>query len=167
MATRTLIVTLKLDEQSQAYFSSMRKLHYPPHFNFTDAHLTLFHALPAGNHAVIQAIEASALRKQVGLAVTGLQYTGKGVSFAVHSPELNGLHEHMQRSLSGWVTGKDTQLLKPHITIQNRVTAYRAAKLFERLQAGFSPFNCTGTGISTHFYDKGPWIHAGDYLFEG
>lgn len=166
MAKKALIVTLKLDEQAKAYFNMMRQQHYPKHFNYTDAHLTLFHTLPAGNPEVIQAIEASAGKKQVCLTVTGLQNTGKGVSFSISSPELIGLHVHMQQYLSGWIKGKDNQLLKPHITIQHKVTAFRAARLFELLQAGFSPFDCTGIGISTYYYDNGPWIHAGDLLFK-
>mgnify|MGYP000137794074 CR=1 FL=1 len=166
MAKSTLIVTLALDEQAQSYFNLMRQLHYPKHFNYTNAHLTLFHTLPAGNPEVIQAIEASAGRKQVYLTVTGLQHTGKGVSFIITSPELNELHMHLQECFSGLLTEKDTRLLKPHVTIQHKVTAYRAAKLFEHLQAGFSPFACTGIGFSTYIYAKGPWIHAGDFLFK-
>ncbi len=166
MENRPLIVTLKLDEEAQSYFSRMRQQHYPGHSNFTDAHVTLFHTLPAGNSEVMQVLEASAERFRVCLTVTGLKFTGHGVSFSITSPELSQMHVHLQESFKGMLTGKDSQLLEPHVTVQNKVTAYRAAKLYENLLAGFSPFTCMGIGISTFIYNKGPWIHTGDFLFE-
>ena len=165
MRKRSLIVTLKMDEEVQSYFSRMRQQYYPAHVNFTDAHLTLFHSLPAGSRQVMESLEASARRNRLGLTVTGLKNTGHGVSFSISSPELSQMHEQLQECFSGMLTGKDSQLLEPHVTIQNKVTTYRAATLYENLQSGFSPFTCTGIGIGTYIYDKGPWIHAGDFLF--
>ncbi|WP_208644854.1 2'-5' RNA ligase family protein [Mucilaginibacter kameinonensis] len=44
---KTLILTLRLDEESQAFFDEMRKRHFPQERNFLKAHLTLFHQLPS------------------------------------------------------------------------------------------------------------------------
>jgi len=46
MQKQPLILTLKLDEESQAFFDKQRALYFPPERNFLKAHLTLFHQLP-------------------------------------------------------------------------------------------------------------------------
>ena len=44
-----LILTLTLDEATQAYFNDLRRQHFPPNINYLAAHLTLFHHLPGAD----------------------------------------------------------------------------------------------------------------------
>ncbi|MEO8768767.1 MAG: hypothetical protein ABI402_01725 [Ferruginibacter sp.] len=53
-----LIVTLKLDDETQLFFDRLRKEHFPKHINYLDAHCTLFHKLPASETSVQQLLAA-------------------------------------------------------------------------------------------------------------
>ena len=41
-----VIITLQLEADAAAFFTTQRKAYFPAHINYLDAHLTLFHALP-------------------------------------------------------------------------------------------------------------------------
>ena len=43
-----LILTLMLDEGTQAWLDALRRAQFPPERNLVPAHVTLFHALPGG-----------------------------------------------------------------------------------------------------------------------
>ena len=49
------ILTLQLDAESFARFNALRQQYFPPSRNYLEAHLTLFHALPAQNETQIRA----------------------------------------------------------------------------------------------------------------
>ena len=51
---RPLILTLRLDPESQARFDALRRAHFPPERNLLGAHVTLFHALPAAAADVVR-----------------------------------------------------------------------------------------------------------------
>ena len=70
-----LILTLRFDERSSAFFDEQRRRYFPPARNFIPAHLTLFHHLPGEHLPTIQRdIEACASeRKPFSLDVTGLR----------------------------------------------------------------------------------------------
>ena len=160
-----LIVTLKLDEASQQYFSELRKAHYPAHVNYIDAHLTLFHRLPSNKTIITDALAALNKYEPFSMEVTGIRNMGKGVAFTLKSRKLHNLHIELQQKFTKFLIRKDRQILWPHITVQNQVTANKAQKLFEQLNTDFKPFIITAAGISTWLYQKGPWEHEGDYLF--
>jgi len=58
-----LILTLTLDEASQAFFDEQRRQYFPPKINYLSAHLTLFHALPGAEY---DAIAAYLARREIG-----------------------------------------------------------------------------------------------------
>lgn len=91
---------------------------------------------------------------------------GHGAAFTIQSDEIMELHVSMKRAFTTYLTGKDKKKLWPHITIQNKVTAWKAQQLVEKLAAEFKPFSITATGFSLWKYDKGPWLHVNDFLFE-
>ena len=163
---KTLIVTLQLEEGAQQYFNELRKEYFPAHINFLEAHLTLFHVLPAEEGIVQETLQQLSKRSSMRLSVTGLVNTGNGVAYKIVSEELLVLHATMQEIFQTFLVGKDKQRLWPHITIQNKVTAFKAQVLFEKLSTGFTPFHITATGFSTFLYDNGPWLHLMDHLFE-
>ena len=162
---KPLIVTLKLDEPARTYFNTLREKYYPAHFNYVEAHLTLFHSLPAGEKKIHEALSLFSKRGHIELTISGLANTRNGISYIISSPELQQMHASLQHAIKEHVKGKDKQELMPHITIQQKVTAFKAGLLYKSLSADFKSFVCYGAGLSTFIYNKGPWIHFADYDF--
>ncbi len=162
-----LILTLALDAASQARFNALRTAHFPPERNYLQAHLTLFHALPAARRPAIEAVlEQEAARTGVlPLAVPGLLSLGKGVAFAVVSDSLKALHRRLQATWSALLTPQDKQGLRPHITVQNKVTPDAARTLKAALEETFQPFEIRGTGLLLWEYRGGPWTLLREFPF--
>ena len=162
---KPVIVTLQLEDDAMAFFNAQRTAYFPPRINFLDAHITLFHALPQPEAAVQLALEGFAKRDIITLEVNGLRNTGNGVAYDLFSRELQALHVKMQECFQHLLVGKDKEKLWPHITVQNKVTAFKAKTLYEKLSGGMIPFNIIGTGFSVYLYDRGPWQHISDHKF--
>jgi len=75
------------------------------------------------------------------------------------------LHKRMQEAFMPWLNFKDQQEIWPHVTIQNKATAFKAHQLFEQLSADFKPFTIMATGFNTWLYLKGPWKSMETYNF--
>lgn len=165
-AEQPLIITVTTDQASHDYFTKLRDEHFPAWCNYLEAHITLFHRLPATVSLIDEVLERSARRDPFPLGITGIKNMGHGVAFTIHSEEITALHASMKRAFTAYLTGKDRKKLWPHITIQNKVTAWKAQQLVEKLAADFTPFSITATGFSLWKYNKGPWVHMKDFLFE-
>lgn len=161
-----MIVTLQLGEKAKSFFNPLRKQFFPGHINYLDAHLTLFYSLPSNEPQISMLLESFSNRKEMELYVSGIENFGKGVAYTINSTALQTLHLTLQEKISHFLKGKDLDPLKPHITVQNNVTAYKAKLLYEKLFSGFSPFMITATGFSTFQYENGPWIPLQDYPFK-
>jgi hypothetical protein len=161
-----LIVTLTLDEKSFTFFNDLRQQHFPPERNYLQAHLTLFHHLPAEEPAIINTIQQVVTQyTTLSLAVTSTAFIGNGVAYKLESKELQQLHASLQAAWKPWLTPQDAQRLWPHVTVQNKVAAPTARTLYEQLTATFTPFTAYGTGLSVWAYKGGPWEAAGSYAF--
>jgi 2'-5' RNA ligase len=168
MTHAPLILTLTLDEASQAFFDAQRKQYFPSKINYLGAHLTLFHALPGSEEAAISASLAEVAASQPGplpLAVTGLKFMGRGVMYALTNPDLPALHRRLQQQWQPWLTAQDQQGLRPHITVQNKVEPAVARALHEELSASFQPFEAVGTGLALWAYKGGPWEARQSFAF--
>ena len=155
-----LIITLTLDEASQAFFDEQRRLHFPSKINYLSAHLTLFHALPGSELATIAADLGAMAAEQprpLLLQATGVKFMGRGVMYTLDNPTLPALHKRLQRQWQAWLTPQDQQGLRPHITVQNKVDPAVARRLHEELATGFQPFEALGTGLALWAYRGGPW----------
>ena len=161
-----LIVTLDMDEVRQAKFNALRKAHFPAHANYLDAHLTLFHHLPSREPFISETLHSMAMREPFLMEVSGIKHFGPGVLFSIVSEELQGLHKCLQDAFMPWLKRQDQQVLRPHITIQNKVTVFKAACLARELQDGFEPFPVTAIGFRTWYYLGGPWRTAGHFPFQ-
>jgi hypothetical protein len=161
-----LIITLEINEAHKALFTALRKAHFPAHSNYLDAHLTLFHHLPPAESVIPEALQQMAKREAFTLDVTGVRSISNGVIFTLASDVLMDIHGQLQQKFMPWLKRQDQQVLRPHITIQNKVTAFKAARLAEELSASFSPFNIIATGFSTWYYLGGPWKHCQHFAFE-
>ena len=160
MTDAPLILTLTLDEASQAFFDAQRKKYFPPKINYLGAHLTLFHALPGQEEAAIGehlAAVAAGQPAPLPLEVTGLKFMGRGVMYTLANPTLPALHRRLQQQWQPWLSAQDGQGLRPHITVQNKVDPAVARALLTELEAGFRPFEVQGTGLALWAYRGGPW----------
>jgi 2'-5' RNA ligase len=162
-----LILTLSLDPASFARLDALRRAHFPPERNLLSAHLTLFHALPGEALAEIRANLATlaAGTPPMPLAFAGLRSLGRGVAFTVESPPLAALRGMLVGAWHGWLTPQDRQGFRPHVTVQNKVSAEEARALLARLSAGFAAFEGQGTGLALWHYRGGPWEAVENFPF--
>lgn len=163
------ILTLQLDAESFAYFNQLRQQYFPRERNYLDAHLTLFHALPADAEAQIRAdLDAvGAVKAPRGLSYPNLRFLGKGTAIAVEAPALVQLRRELSNKWRPLLGAQDARVIQPHITIQNKVAAARARALFDELSEKWHPFDGRGTGLQLWRYQGGPWEAAGRWEFAG
>lgn len=159
-----LILTLKLNQSAFVFFNELRKKHFPQAINYLDAHLTLFHHLPDLPVVTDFLSTVAANQAPISLEVTKLIKLGRGVAYSIDSPELNHLHNLLQKQWTEYLTLQDQQRLRPHVTVQNKVIPETANILFSELTATFTPFAATGEGFSLWAYLGGPWRKIKDFL---
>ena len=168
MADVPLILTLTLDADSQQFFNTLRQQYFPPERNFLDAHLTLFHHLPATELRLIEDIASvTSTYVPMKLQVNELKSIGNGVAYKIECDQLLQLHKHLQQQWDRWLIPQDRQKLWPHITIQNKVEPNLAKLLKEELEQSIKPFTATGTGLSLFEYMGGPWNFVQSFPFAG
>ncbi|WP_434379805.1 2'-5' RNA ligase family protein [Melittangium boletus] len=161
-----LILTLRLDARSFAFFDDLRREHFPARLNHLSAHLTLFHHLPGEARERIEAdLRALAPALPLSLRVTGLRSLGRGVAFELMSSELSALRAGLARRWSPWLTPQDRQGFRPHVTVQNKTTTEAARALRAELTARFAPFTARGEGLLLWRYLGGPWERVVDIPF--
>ncbi len=161
------ILTLQLDDKSSAHFNQLRERYFPRERNYLQAHLTLFHALPAAAETQIRAdLEAlSAATSPLHLRYPGLRFLGKGSAVEVEAPALVELRRELSNQWRPLLSAQDARVIKPHITIQNKVAPAKARELFDELAAKWQPFEGCGTGLQLWRYQGGPWEAAGNWQF--
>jgi hypothetical protein len=71
----------------------------------------------------------------------------------------------MQMKFDTYLICNDRKILKPHITIQNKVTTYKAQKTQALLLKDFKPFVVNALGFTSWYYVKGYWDKKADYFF--
>ncbi len=160
-----LIITLELDKEDKEHFTALRKAYFPAHSNYLDAHLTLFHKLPSDEPVIDVTLKQLSLRPCLPLLVNDVISFGNGVAFAIISDELSLMHAQLQEAFRPWLVRQDQQPLRPHITVQNKVTAFKATSLQQTLLASFVPYTIKAVGFSTWYYLGGPWKAAQYYPF--
>lgn len=162
-----LILSLEPDATSLARLEALRRAHFPPARNRTQAHLTLFHALPG---AVLGAIAARLSALAVAtpvlpLAFTGPRSLGRGTAIAVESAALRQLRAGLAAAWRPWLGAQDRQGFRPHVTVQNKVTPEAAGALLDALRRSLPPWEGTGCALLLWHYRGGPWEAAGRFPF--
>jgi 2'-5' RNA ligase len=157
--TAPLILTLMLDERSQAFFDRARELWFPAKINFIKAHVTLFHHLPGERLASICDDLAMLCARQspVRVSVTGLRSLGRGVAYTLRTAEIEQLRSRLATQWRNDLTAQDRQGWRPHVTVQNKVSPSEASDLLARLTRAFVAFDVTATGLALWHYRGGPW----------
>lgn len=153
-----LIVTAELAAPDLAWLDGLRRRHYPPERNRLPAHLTMFHALPPSLEEEARRRLALAARAAPPAAmVAGLMDLGGGVALRVVSEDLDRIREELADGFHGMLGAQDQGGWRPHVTIQNKVSARESRQLLEVLQAGFEPRPLGIRGLALHRYLGGLW----------
>lgn len=164
---RPIILTAKMDNHAQRFFNEKRRAHFPPDRNYLDAHITLFHKLPAD--------QLEQIRNDLNISlgnITPMQacasyifFMGFGSAYEIECPALTDLHASLAQHWQNWLSPQDAQKFKPHITFQNKVPADAAKAIYADEQQKFTPFDFEIIGLALYYYDGGPWEHIDDILF--
>ncbi|MVN23199.1 2'-5' RNA ligase family protein [Mucilaginibacter arboris] len=158
LSENPVILTLKINDDAAAYFTELRKKHFPAERNYLDAHLTLFHHLPPNEPAILEVVKTVSLRQNpMVLQVMQVVSIGAGVAFKLQSEALLIMHKNLQQQWQEWLTPQDQQTLWPHITVQNKVDRQKAVGLQQELSKDFKPFEIQGLGLTIWEYLGGPW----------
>jgi len=160
-----VIVTLLLDERSQAFFDRLRREHFPAERLVVGAHVTLFHDLPDDAGTVVARVLAELRPAPSDVAVTGLRSLGRGVAFTLEARGAAALRDRLAGEFADRLTPQDRQPWRPHVTVQNKVQPEAARALLARLSAGFAPFTARAEGLALWHYRGGPWEPAAAYRF--
>jgi hypothetical protein len=65
------------------------------------------------------------------------------------------------------LSAQDSAGWRPHITIQNKVSAKQARALLRQLERDFQPRPRAISGLGLHRYLNGPWERVETYSFRG
>lgn len=163
----TNIVTLRMDDASQAFFERMRQAHFPAERNQIAAHLTVFHVLP--NIDEVTEVLRWVVRQRAAFAmhVTGLRSLGRGVAYTLKSAELTEMHAELAGAFSEYLSAQDRQKFMPHVVVQNKAKPERAKVLLAELDREFVAFEVGAMGLDLWHYLGGPWELAETFSFGG
>lgn len=157
--TDPLIVTLVVDDLTQAAWDDLRRRWFPPERLLVGAHVTLFHALPGRelDTVVRDLTDVAAMTAPFALAVPEARSLGRGVALRVRSAALDRLHGDLARRWQPWLTPQDAKPLWAHVTIQNKVGSEEARDTLSEVAATFTPHQAMATGLAVWRYLGGPW----------
>ena len=92
---------------------------------------------------------------------------GGGVAFRIVSVEVDAMRAGLAAEFHGLLSAQDSAGWRPHITIQNKVSAKQARALLGQLERGFQPRPLAISGLGLHRYLNGPWERIETYSFRG
>ena len=159
-----------MGDAAAARFTALRRAHFPPHRNWLDAHITLFHALPgAALDAVLaDAREAALAQPPFTMRCERVLFLGAGVAFALASAEGVALRAALAQRWAALLGRQDRAPRSAlHVTVQNKVTPAAARALHDDLQARFVPEDVPAIGLDVWHYEGGPWRAAASFAFAG
>jgi hypothetical protein len=159
----TYILTAEMDDESFAWLDGLRREHFPPERNVLSAHLTLFHRLSPVQVERLRFVEKPSA--PVELRFDRVVFLGFGVALGVRSAELERLRSTARAEIGGEFSRQDSQPWKPHVTVQNKVTAESARQLQYALEQGFAKRVGAATGLLVWEYLGGPWKLADRLAF--
>ena len=164
--TAPLVLTLRLDVDTQGRFDALRREHFPPDRNHLDAHVTLFHAVPGRFLSrVLADADDLAPPSPLPLLVTGVRFLGRGVAYDLDCPGAAHLRAELARRWVDLLTPQDRQRWRPHVTVQNKVSPETARELSATLARAFAPTPATATGLAVWRYLGGPWEAVAEVPF--
>jgi hypothetical protein len=161
-----LILTLELAQPGQGVLQALRNKLFPPERNVVPAHVSLFHALPGEALNTVRDRLRALEEPRMAVTVQAPAFTGRGVSFPLHAPDLVRLHGVLAAGWADWLTPQDRQRFRPHVTVQNKVAPEVARAAHERLSRGFVPWETEGSALLLWRYlgwESGRWEALGRF----
>jgi 2'-5' RNA ligase len=158
------ILTLKLDEATQAFFDELRQRNFPSERNYLSAHLTLFHKLPPQPDTISALVNFRFSAFQ--LKATSLKNLGKGVAYRMEAESLSQLHGKLKSIFVNQLSAQDNQGFRGHVTVQNKVSSDQSKQLLLHLTTEFTPFTAHALGLDLWEYLGGPWSHLQYFPFD-
>jgi 2'-5' RNA ligase len=164
---RPRVVTLRLDRDTQQRLDALRTSLFPAGRTRVGAHVTLFHAVPEPRHEdLLDACRVACARAPFRV-VLGTPYSlGRGVALPVEAAQLPQVHATLRRALEASLTRQDAQPFRPHVTVQNKVTADVARTTLADLTASHAAVEAQALALDVWAYDDRPWEHLVTVPFE-
>ena len=104
-----LILTAELPPELHRRFTDLRTQYFPPERNYLEAHVTLFHALPAQCEDEARRYLARLVGEVPPIEgrVEGLMSLGGGTAIKLSSPDLLALRDEIAEHFRGMLTKQD------------------------------------------------------------
>ncbi|KAK4543020.1 hypothetical protein LTR36_006018 [Oleoguttula mirabilis] len=169
------VLTLLTDQPHHDRMTALRTHYFPRHLNKLDAHLTLFHALPASHleRSIIPVLQtvasetspfelrtAKAFRLKQGVAIAVAKHCGVVQVEAVHGR----LREAWGRE--GFLSEQDRGGCRVHYTVMNKVDEEgEVLRALEEVQRGFTSDVGRAEGLGLWRYDRGFWRWERGFAF--
>jgi hypothetical protein len=161
--SQPFILTAALPPDLAGFAEGLRRAHYPPERNHLHAHVTLFHAFAPSLLGeltdFIPRIAANFAAPEG--AVKGVMDLRTGTAIALEAPQLLALRALIAEHFHGSLTAQDLHELRPHITIQNKVTKSEARALQASLAPVLAPWALKARfafpALELWHYRGGPW----------
>ncbi|GBQ10175.1 2'-5' RNA ligase family protein [Swaminathania salitolerans] len=157
MSNAPLVLTVELEPQAQKWAQDLRTAHFPPARNIVPAHVTLFHALPFDSAPqVLDHIVTN--RPAPGVRIEAPFSLGGGVAFRLSCPEIAVIRSGIAALFpSASLKPQDRAPWRPHLTVQNKVSAETASTLLATLRSAPRPEESHAAALRLWRYENGPW----------
>lgn len=164
-----LIVTARLPHNLHARFTALRTAHFPSERNYLEAHVTLFHALPAmcEAEAITYLKRVTAEFAPIEGHVEGIMSLGQGTAIRLASANMLLLRDMIADHFHGLLTQQDQHRPRLHVTIQNKVSSKEAKALQVALTDAIEPCSFRFAGFDLFRYMGGPWERVKEFSFRG
>lgn len=164
-----LILTAELPPDLHRWATALRREYFPPERNYLEAHVTLFHALPAMIEQELGELLARLAKEvaPVDARLEGLMNLGRGTALKLSSPAMLSLRQDLAERFHGMLTAQDSHSLRLHVTIQNKVSPEDARALQAMLAGSIVPRDFTFPGLALFRYRGGPWEAVRRFAFRG
>ncbi|KAH9859483.1 hypothetical protein IAQ61_011264 [Plenodomus lingam] len=166
------VLTVKISNSLARPMNQMRKQHFPKRLNHIPAHLTLFHALPHSQLAMIeQGLSQMSLSIQPFAVSTGKPFRmrkGIGVNVDVGYNKLKHVHCQLQSQWEPFLSEQDAGGFRPHWTVMNKVDdGERVKSAFETIGKELSRRREEGSalGLDLWRYNGGKWEWTREFTF--
>lgn len=164
-----LILTAELPPDLHRWATGLRRAHYPPERNHLEAHVTLFHALPAQLEDELRRLLARLAGEFAPPAarLEGVVSLGRGTGLRLASPAMLELRAHIAEHFRGMLTAQEDRAPRLHVTVQNKVSSAAARALQAELAGMVRPREFAFPGLALFRYRGGPWEAVRRFAFRG
>lgn len=161
------ILVLLLDDAAQSVVQTLRQQYYPTYTSKMPAHLTLIHTLPIDIDIFDKTLQAIAAAQPIfAVNIDKILPFKNGNALGITSKELMQLHQDIVTGLLPLLYTKDRQFFEPHITIQYKVTSWKAQQIGVLLQQTWQPYLATAMGMQLLTYELGVVKTVKTYFFK-